>query len=278
MRQSRRRGDNPRNFHAHLLLTLRQASPLGLRRVKTREWNSDSMLLKWRESWAKRQNEALRVRGHAARVDHHSLPAQSVAALARGDRIRAVALDRVPEVHVGPKVKKAVRESPPVSKDRAAGPVPRRPANQKNRRTVFYTHIDHGSRAQFNVARGRLNARRFGSAAAKAQKHIARLRERQVCYVARFVEIGNRCCRVSPEGSRTRKLGLLREVGEANKINKLSNRLGKSGVIGLQGFSRRSPKQRCARQSLPTTIITDVNCLGARAFEGQLGPQERTRV
>ncbi len=182
------KGDDPRNFHAHLLLTLRQASLLGLRPVKTRAWNSDSMLLKWREAWAKRQNEALRVRGHAARVDHRSLATQRTAALARGDRIRAVALDRVPEIHVGPKVKKAARTIPPVSKDRAAGPVRRRAANQKNRRTVSYTHIDHGSRAQFNIARVRLNARRFGSAAAKAQKHIARLRERQVYYVARIRE------------------------------------------------------------------------------------------
>jgi len=52
------KGDDPRNFHAHLLLTLRQATPLGLRRVKTREWNSESMLLKWREAWAKRRYEA----------------------------------------------------------------------------------------------------------------------------------------------------------------------------------------------------------------------------
>jgi hypothetical protein len=174
------KGDDPRNFHAHLLLTLRQAPQSGLRPVKTRAWNSDSMLLKWRESWAKRQNEALRVRGHAARVDHRSLATQRASALSSGDRVRAVAFDRVPEIHVGPKVKKAAGENPPVSKDRAAGPVRRRAANQKDRRTVFYTHIDHGSRAQFNVARVRLNAHRFGSAAAKAQTHIARLRERQV--------------------------------------------------------------------------------------------------
>jgi hypothetical protein len=31
--------------------------------------------------------------------------------------------------------------------------------------------------------------------------------------------------------------------GEASKINKPSNGLGKSGLIGLQGFSRHSPKR-----------------------------------
>jgi hypothetical protein len=40
------------------------------------------------------------------------------------------------------------------------------------------------------------------------------------------------------------KLALPREAGEANKINKLSNRLGKSGFTDLQGISRLSPKQR----------------------------------
>jgi ATP-dependent exoDNAse (exonuclease V) alpha subunit len=182
------KGDDPRNFHAHLLLTLRQASLMGLRPVKTRAWNSDSMLLKWREAWAKRQNEALRVRGHAARVDHRSLATQRAAAQVRGDRIQAVVLDRVPEIHVGPKVKKAARKSPPLSKDRPAGPVRRRAAQEKKRRTVFYTHIDHGSRARFNVARVRLNARRFGKSATKVQKHIARLRQRQIYYVARIRE------------------------------------------------------------------------------------------
>jgi ATP-dependent exoDNAse (exonuclease V) alpha subunit len=70
------KGDDPRNYHAHLLLTLRQAEAKGLRRVKTREWNSDTMLVAWREAWAKFQNEALRRHGHKATVDHRSLAAQ----------------------------------------------------------------------------------------------------------------------------------------------------------------------------------------------------------
>jgi MobA/MobL family len=35
------KGDHPHNHHAHILLALQQATPEGLRRVKTREWNSD---------------------------------------------------------------------------------------------------------------------------------------------------------------------------------------------------------------------------------------------
>jgi ATP-dependent exoDNAse (exonuclease V) alpha subunit len=182
------KGDDPRNFHAHVLLTLRQATPLGLRRVKTREWNSDSMLMKWREAWAAHQNEILQARGQAARVDHRSLTAQKTAALSRGDRRQAVAFDRLPELHVGPKVKKAIREVPPVSKDRPAGPVRRVQSGKKGRRKVFYTKIDRGSRVQFNSARLRLNAKRFGRSAAKTQVRIARLRKRRAYYVARIRE------------------------------------------------------------------------------------------
>jgi hypothetical protein len=180
------KGDDPRNFHAHVLLTLRQATPLGLRRVKTREWNSDSMLVKWREAWAASQNDLLETRGHTARVDHRSLVVQKTRALARGDRRQAVALDRLPEVHVGPKVKKARREAPPASKDRTAGPIRRRPAGKKGRRKVLYTKIDHGSRVDFNSARLRFNAGRFGRVAAKTQVRIARLRKRRAYYVTRI--------------------------------------------------------------------------------------------
>jgi ATP-dependent exoDNAse (exonuclease V) alpha subunit len=182
------KGDDPRNFHAHLLLTLRQATLLGLRRVKTRAWNSESMLLKWREAWAARQNEALRSRGHAARVDHRSLSTQRAAALSRGDRIQAAALDRLPELRVGLALMKASGDKPPASKDRTVGPVRKRSALHKERRGILYTHIDQGNRATFNAARLRFNAGRFAKAAEKAQLRIARLRQRQVYYVARIRE------------------------------------------------------------------------------------------
>lgn len=182
------KGDDPRNFHAHLLMTMRQATPLGLRRVKTREWNSDAMLVRWRGAWASQQNRALRGRGHAARVDHRSLAVQKASALSRGDRVRAEVLERLPELHVGPKVRKAVRAASPVSRDKVAGPVRRRRPGRKERRKVLYTQLDEGSRAQFNAGRLRFNASRFGASAAKAQSHIARLRKRQAYYAARIRE------------------------------------------------------------------------------------------
>jgi hypothetical protein len=41
------------------------------------------------------------------------------------------------------------------------------------------------------------------------------------------------------------------EVGEANKINGLRNRLGKNGFIVLQGFLRRPPKRNTGRWHFP---------------------------
>ena len=195
------KGDDPRNHHAHLLMTDRAATPLGLRRVKTREWNSESLLLKWREAWAGHQNKALRAKGHATRVDHRSLAAQRVNALAVGDLAQARALERLPEVHVGPKASKAIRvalrvqnkqEPPnvlkPRSKDRPVGPVRHAPSGKRGRRIVFYTQLDTGSRAQFNVGRLQGNASEFRKKATKVQRHVARLRTRQAYYVKRIRE------------------------------------------------------------------------------------------
>lgn len=94
-------GDDRRNFHAHVMLTLRKATPTGLYRTKTREWNSKELVEAWRAAWSLHQNRFLEARGHKARVDHRSLTAQREDAVARGDRRAAVRLDRAPEIHVG---------------------------------------------------------------------------------------------------------------------------------------------------------------------------------
>ena len=102
------KGDHPHNHHAHILLTLRQATALGLRPVKTREWNSDRLLTEWRALWARHQNRALAQAGLTARVDHRTLETQRKAAVKRGDRRAAAAFERKPEVHLG----KIVRPRP----------------------------------------------------------------------------------------------------------------------------------------------------------------------
>ena len=96
------RGEDERNVHAHVMLTLRQATPQGLHPVKTREWNSRDVLKHWRSAWAEHANRALTEAGHLTRIDARSLDDQRVAALARGNETDARSLAREPELHMGP--------------------------------------------------------------------------------------------------------------------------------------------------------------------------------
>jgi ATP-dependent exoDNAse (exonuclease V) alpha subunit len=91
-----------RHFHAHVLLTLREAHGNGLSRVKAREWNSDALLMHWRQQWEIHANRALELAGHTARIDHRSLLDQRDAALERGDENAARSLDRLPQIAIGP--------------------------------------------------------------------------------------------------------------------------------------------------------------------------------
>ncbi len=85
------------------MLPLRKATRNGLHSVKTREWNSRSLLAEWRVSWQTHVNRALERAGRKERVDHRTLFAQHADAKARGDRAAAAVLDRAPEIHVGPR-------------------------------------------------------------------------------------------------------------------------------------------------------------------------------
>lgn len=177
------KGDDPRNHHVHVLLTMRQASAGGLRRVKTRAWNSEAMLVAWRKAWAERQNEALGRAGHRSRVDHRSLAVQRAVALQAGDRKLAAELLREPEIHIGPKASKASVSRPPVSKIRHVRP--RRKAGVfalPVRRERQYPSSDRGTRLQWMMRRLIRNARAYDKTVAKAERQMARFRQRQVYY------------------------------------------------------------------------------------------------
>jgi hypothetical protein len=216
----RERGDDPRNHHAHILLSLRKATAQGFHRTKTREWNSAELLKTWRTDFADRQNRALGRFGHAARVDHRSLAIQREEAERNGDRGRAAMLDRVAEIHVGPRAMKAVYNGRhPKSRDRTSGPVRRadgmRPGEWKRttervylddgagegnwlkrqfadrktvegreyqdrvRRVVRYTVIDHGTRLEANLRRLEQNCDRWAKQLARLQQKAARFRNRR---------------------------------------------------------------------------------------------------
>lgn len=105
---------DPRNWHAHVLTTTRALETSGLT-GKTRALDAKGIsrleLLAVREVWAGLQNAALERAGRAERVDHRSLKAQREAALVEGDTGAAEALDRPPEVKLGPAVSGAERKA-----------------------------------------------------------------------------------------------------------------------------------------------------------------------
>ncbi|PZQ96220.1 MAG: molybdopterin-guanine dinucleotide biosynthesis protein MobA [Cereibacter sphaeroides] len=101
-----REGDQ-RNHHAHILATTRVLSAGGLT-DKTRVLDAASTggpeIEAMRGVWAELQNRALERVEVADRVDHRSLEIQRHDALSRGDELAARALDRPPEVKLGPAV------------------------------------------------------------------------------------------------------------------------------------------------------------------------------
>jgi hypothetical protein len=207
------KGDDPRNHHAHVLLTLRKATPEGLAAKKSREWNSNELLRAWRQRWAALQNVFLARGGHRTQVDHRSLKAQREEAVRNGDRRLAALLDRQPEIHVGVRARAASRRGHKlVSKERKVGirqqpsenspiriPAPdfatrpewvfsssgkvpkRRPAHvagDRIVRSVDYRQFDKGTRVDWltNLMLG--NNERAKAKIAKLDRQTARLRRR----------------------------------------------------------------------------------------------------
>ncbi|SEH40636.1 MobQ family relaxase [Tardiphaga sp. OK245] len=207
------KGDDPRNHHVHVLLTLRQAGRDGLRRVKTRAWNSDAMLIAWRQAWAECQNQALGRSGHAARVDHRSLSVRHAEAVHQGNRKEAIALLREPEIHVGPKAKKVALVRSPKSVVREVGPKRKRaPGGVAERRALRYAEFDRGSRAEWTMQRLSRNARSYAKVAARAERQMAQLRQRQIHYANITREVERAPARADHAARRAHALKRLAEV------------------------------------------------------------------
>jgi hypothetical protein len=182
------KGDD-RNHHAHVMLTMRRVGPDGtLDRVKTRAWNSDQMVVAWRQAWANHQNAALERAGVVERVDHRTLEVQRQEAQARGDQVRAIALDRAPEVHMGPEAfrmaERRERKPPSQRQERLTarsrdGAWYSSDKPEKRRRTVDYRLIDRGDRVKANHDRVARNAARLSRRIDRLQVQAARFRERR---------------------------------------------------------------------------------------------------
>ena len=75
------------NIHCHILCTMRTLDGDKFSAKKPREWNEKRLLLYWRESWAKAENDGLEKAGRPERVDHRSLKDRRI--------------DRIPEPKIG---------------------------------------------------------------------------------------------------------------------------------------------------------------------------------
>lgn len=123
------KGENPKNFHAHVLLTLRKGTAAGLHPVKTREWNAKANMEHWRAAWSAAQNRILERHGHKDRVDHRRLDEQRADAWQRGEVAKAVALTRYPERDIGHRAWAMLKQGhePDPAKRQARPPRPDRP-------------------------------------------------------------------------------------------------------------------------------------------------------
>lgn len=136
-------GGDPRNWHAHVLLTDRPITPDGFAAHKDRSWNAKENLLLWRKAWADIHNATMAHLGLPHRISHLSLEAQRHEALARGDAASSLDLNREPQIHVG----KALHARHPrhtiyaERRERNEGILTRNKINAANRADRMRSHI-----------------------------------------------------------------------------------------------------------------------------------------
>jgi hypothetical protein len=99
-------GDDPRNYHFHMLASMRSVTPEGFGN-KVREWNRDTELLEWKGHWSELgarhlEQAGFELEAERFRVGHLTNQKQREAALQRGDYEWGEALDRTPKKHMGP--------------------------------------------------------------------------------------------------------------------------------------------------------------------------------
>lgn len=81
-------GDEGKQPHAHIMLTLRPLEGENFAKKKDRSWNDKDLVEGWRKSWGERVNTAYRQHGHSHQVDHRSYERQGK--------------EQAPQIHLGP--------------------------------------------------------------------------------------------------------------------------------------------------------------------------------
>lgn len=170
------RDGDQRNFHAHVMLTMRAITGDGFGN-KCREWNADfargkgeggfvreaPQLEQWREHWAQHVNQAMERAGHPERVDHRSYEDQGI--------------DLEPEPKIGPHAAEMERRGSASDKGdelRAvrARNAARRPANDQNGPRAAIVATSNGGM----VAQER-EALRLSAMRKEAMRRLNRLKE-----------------------------------------------------------------------------------------------------
>lgn len=153
-------GDD-RNFHAHVMLTTRQADGIDFA-GKAREWNSRETLADWRRSWAETQNRHLiqALGPKAPKVSHKSLEDRGI--------------DREATIHLGPTASAIERKGErsdrgDVNRQIGAENVERR----TNPKGIEADHDQHAAQSPQTLARVELLAKEFGEYDASLQRQVA---------------------------------------------------------------------------------------------------------
>lgn len=94
-------GGDPRNVHAHILLTDRPITANGFAKTKDRRYTDKALVDQFRVGWTTTHNQHMARLGLPYRIDHRTLEQQRQEALQRGDDNHAILLDRTPQIHLG---------------------------------------------------------------------------------------------------------------------------------------------------------------------------------
>ncbi|HHL33298.1 MAG TPA: hypothetical protein ENJ30_02920 [Desulfobulbaceae bacterium] len=257
------KGDHKHNHHAHVMLTLRQADRNGLRKTKTREWNSRDMIAHWRQSWANYQNRALEQHHHRDRVDHRTLEAQRKSALERGDRAQAALLDREPEIHVGPKSRQMEQRGyTPKSKTRQV-PVYGKERQQRRFRQRHYNGHDRGTRFSWNRSIIDGNRKRTAKRVLRTRAQQARFRQKQRYW-------GQRGHLLARQHQQRKSAGLVKKARRGFIIS--PRQKGQESMF--TGLTLQHAKKR---QSLLSRLLEDVGQALALMVSGQNRMEARYR-
>lgn len=101
--------DGEKQPHAHIMIATRALDGDGFAKGKDKSLDQPEGIESIRERWATHANRALERAGLGERIDHRSLERQRADALAKGDDVAALTLDRQPEPKIGPVAMQMVR-------------------------------------------------------------------------------------------------------------------------------------------------------------------------